>query len=291
MAVVFNEDYEKLETTEAPDYNAAYTVCFWIRPEQIDSAFHHIFTAQANDTTNNIDDLYISSGNQLVQRAYRVGAGGTTGVGTTIVQDTWYHVAIVRESAAFLQVYLNGALDTTSATQDVTERTPATKLCFGLSTWAPANELNGRMAHIKVWTAALTVDEVLNEMNAIRPLRMADLWGFWPLLVGARTLDLSGNGRTLIETGAITDADDPGIVWGAAPVYINRTPAIAGTDRLTAYGVTTGAPIVPLLSLFLGTQVPPVTRTAIVPAETRAAVVSGESRLAAIAFENRTTGV
>lgn len=78
---------------------------------------------------------------------------------------------------------------------------------------------------------------------------------------------------------------------------------------LSAAAVSTGPPAVARLRLFLGTLVPPATRSATVPAEVRrvaiadevrtagvaaevrAALVAAEVRTHSVAFENRTTGV
>lgn len=218
MAVTFDADGEKSETPSAWDYNAAYTVALWVRPESVNAAFHQVLAVQAADSSANIDDLYISSGNVWTVRAL-IASAGTGQTGSTPSANTWYHLTMVRSSTQLLNLYVNGVANAGPSTQDVTGRTAATKMALGLSTWATTNELNGRIAHVKVWTAALSTAEMVNEMNSVRPVRWTNLWAWYPIIAGDRTLDWSGNGRSLTETGSVTTSDDPGITFGGSILY------------------------------------------------------------------------
>ena len=140
-------------------------------------------------------------------------AASTTG--TTLSTGTWYHVALVCDTAN-AYIYLNGVQD---VTRGMTSFTPNAILCGGASQY-----LNGRHAAVKIWSAALTIDQVKAEMQTIRPQRIANLWGVFPLWNATDTRDLSGFGHTTTFGGSLTVEDGPPVGWGAAP-YIIGNPA------------------------------------------------------------------
>jgi hypothetical protein len=67
-----------------------------------------------------------------------------------------------------------------------------------------------RVAHVKAWSTNLTDTELLQEQNAIRPQKLDNLVGWWPLFPGSgeRVKDYSGLGRDWTEGGTLT-ADAP----------------------------------------------------------------------------------
>jgi len=126
---------------------------------------------------------------------------------------------MVRESTTSLKLYVNGSLILTN-TNNVGSRGSATRLELGNATTANDTPLNGRVAYLKAWTAALSEAEILAEVNAIRPVRALNLYGFWPAFPGSgeRIADYSGNGRSWTEGGTLTDEDPPPVSWGAGPL-------------------------------------------------------------------------
>lgn len=83
---------------------------------------------------------------------------------------------------------------------------------FGLAAgWFP-----GRIAALKQWSAALTEAELLAESYRYRPIRLANLHSWRPMVaptVSEAALDFSGNGRNLTPNGALTIEDGPPIGW------------------------------------------------------------------------------
>lgn len=82
----------------------------------------------------------------------------------------------------------------------------------------------GRIAGVKYWDRALSLEEAKAETYSLRPLQTTNLWGVFPLV------DLSGNnlagGANLSTGGSPTLADGPPVGWGAAPQLYG--PAAAG---------------------------------------------------------------
>ena len=89
-------------------------------------------------------------------------------VGTAVSLSTWHHVALVfNDTANTLQAYLNGVLNATRSS--ITGTTTWGYECIGNLTSGGGNMLSGRFAAYKTWTAALTVDEVRQEMRSFLP--------------------------------------------------------------------------------------------------------------------------
>lgn len=217
MAALIDASGDKYTVTSF-DWNAAYTVAFWFRYD----TYANGTVWQWHININNIEYVQILTNKLTLTSRNASSSGSSTGT-TAINQGSWYHIAIVRESTTLLRGYVNAASDVTNAENVATRTTPPTPDIFPY-----AGSAAYRAGHLKVWTAALTAAEVANEMQAIRPLRQTDLWAWYPQLAGDRTLDWSGNGRTLTENGTISDAVDPGITFGGSVLYPMQDGAPAG---------------------------------------------------------------
>jgi len=104
---------------------------------------------------------------------------------------------------------------------------------------------NGQIWGLKIWSgAALTAAEVYQESCVIRPVRTANLYGWYPMLhstVADCVTDFSGNGRNWTNTGSNTIGQGGPISWGA-PVLM---PSFAATSdvsvALTGTSITLSA--------------------------------------------------
>lgn len=231
MAVRFDAAADRLlRTTDLLDYNAAYTRIAWVYVVTDLAAISTFWSANDNSVSN-FDNVRISAARVLESRVV-VGGSATSAAGSTLATGTWYHIASVRESVAILKIYLDGALDSTN-TRDITGRTAATRLECGAYTGANTNRPDARIDRIKVWTAALTIDEIQAEMHSIRPQRTADLYGFWPTFTGAteRARDYSGSGRNWTESGTLTDEDPAPASWGAQGTRLIVPEAVAAVGQ------------------------------------------------------------
>jgi hypothetical protein len=151
--------------------------------------------------------------------------------------DTFYHVAMVRESATSCKVYLNGVLDATNVTSNAA-RPAATRMNIATRN-AGTNPFNGLVSYGKAWTVALSAAEIASEMRSVRPLhQLNNLYAWWPMRAGAteRAKDYSGRGRNWTENGTLVDEGDPPIWWGARSGFRHRvaggvqhTQSLAGT--------------------------------------------------------------
>lgn len=186
MSVKVDTDSSGLVLSEWWNYNAAYTVSLWFRPDSLNSAAHYLWFLGVDyiNTTTPHDGLWINSSNEIVAEEYssvlRVKKS------SALTQGQWYHAAFVRSSATLWTGYLDGVELSSASMGDVSARAAPTILCFGNHQLAGDWEANGAIAHVKVWTAALSVDEVAIERRSIRPqVQLASLWAWWPLIATA----------------------------------------------------------------------------------------------------------
>src|SRR5690606_30411901 len=94
----------------------------------------------------------------------------------------------------------------TSTNHSVTNSVTVNTLRIGQSPWS-GEWLNGRMAAVKIWTAALSANEIQAERDYTSPLRTANLRAWYPFEV-AENIDHSGNGETL--SGGSSPSTEPG---------------------------------------------------------------------------------
>lgn len=199
----------------------ARTVMAWVYISTDRNAYSALWQGGSNDYL-----VLDSSGTQL---AYYDGA--TEPTGSNLSTGTWYHIAQTCAGDALgnaWAIYLNGVLDFSGARGAVAA---GTNIVFGnddATEW-----LNGRLANIKMFDAALTAAEIQQEMLALRPQRFANLWGWWPLWGAADIADYSGNGRTLTAGGTLTTEDGPPVSYGALAIWPPFT-ASGGTQYTQA---------------------------------------------------------
>lgn len=112
--------------------------------------------------------------------------------GSTLELDRWYHIAVVSTSGSGVKrVYVDGEIDI-----EATEPAPAAtgELFLGSNTfnqWADA-----RFSSLKIWTAALTQDQIKTEMEYMPAELATNLWFMNDLQVAGLTLaDYSGGGH------------------------------------------------------------------------------------------------
>lgn len=213
-----------VRTSDLLDYNAVYSWMAWIYLVSDLNAAGRLWSLNTDTTTNDFDFVGVNTdGTTLIART-AVGASTTTGTGTNLSIQTWYHVALVRSATNTLDVYLNGVLDSTH-TRSTTGRTAVTRMEAGAWTSSNASRTDLRVCAMKAYTTNLTAAEITAEMNTFRPQRFANLYAWWPILNGDRTTDYNGNVRPWTEGGTLTDEAPPPISFGAPNSLVPFIPA------------------------------------------------------------------
>lgn len=226
-----------LRTTAIPNYDLTWTWMAWVYAVALPAVGSYANLFSFNDDNLYEDSLEFKG---TTGSNKRLVAGTSNGsyeetVGTTaIATSTWYHMAFVRTSTTQLLAYINGVLEITethSARTRVNDLHPATRLECG--DWGSGNTapFSGRQQYMKMWNgAALSVTEILQEMNVARPVtNLANLFGFWPCFPGSgeRARDYSGTGHDWTETGTLTDEDPPPVSYGAPVLAMPHHPVSA----------------------------------------------------------------
>lgn len=227
MAVRFESasaEYFK-RTTSLPNFNATYTAMGWFSVVSF-TQFGYFFVV-GDAAATNYDGL--SFRNTLGDlRVFNNVA--TVNSGQRLVVDTWVHLAMVRESATSQKLYVGGALTDTNTGSVGTSRTGGIFDVGSYENVAATVNLNGRVAAIKVWDAALTLDEIKSELPSVRPQRLTSLNAWYPGFPGSgeRARDYSGGGRDWTEVGTLSDEDPPPLSYGAPLLWLPYVAAAGG---------------------------------------------------------------
>lgn len=209
MAVRFDAAGENYSATNGLPTNV-YTFCAWVYPTAVGTSNRVVFwLTNGSDVFTGIEFRDNPSGDL---QAYDSATWAFNGLGPLAgTANTWYRVALVVNgaNATFYRSAAGSALGSASATDFTTPATP--------NEWFIGDDrydefLNGRMAAVKVWSAALTQAEVEHELGQYVPVRTANLLRFHPF-VKAETTDYSGAGNTLSGGSGTTTEDGPPIPW------------------------------------------------------------------------------
>lgn len=249
MAVRFNAVAEAIRrTTNLPNYNSTYTMMAWYYVVNFtNTGFGNMdlmVLSAPSDASLPFDLIQITHSGAATPRQLILFTTNpqTAELGSQINGTTWYHLAMVRESATSLKLYLDGVLDITNTLNVGTSRVAPTHMDFGAWSLATSRTPDFRVKGIKVWAGtALTAEQIKIEMQTLRPHFYTNLNTFDPVFTGSgeRTRDYSGNGYNLSEVGTLTDEDDPPVSYGAPPlIYPIAVGAAAQTISPTGIDST-----------------------------------------------------
>jgi len=213
---------EKLTLATTLAANVARTMCGWFYISA-DTNDYAAFMQMANDGS-----IWVGLTSDGV--SIELWNGWTSDYGSTLDVGTWYHIALTWASGGNTYAYVNGVQDASLSAGNIGANET---MSVGNDAWA--QQFNGRVAALKIWTAQLSQAEIAQEMNTIRPQRTANLHGWWPCLPGAteRDNDYSGNGRDWTQNGTLSDEDGPPAPWGSLPMIV---PAISIGGGVPAVG-------------------------------------------------------
>jgi hypothetical protein len=202
----------------------------FIRLTAVGSSYRTICTLSTGATNANMLILQLNGSEQLLVYDQASGSELAT-VSTAMSAGVWYYVGLTLNGtgAGSVATYVRPVNSTTLSTGSGNRGSvhAPTQITFGESPFS--EELNGDIAAIRLWSAALSSDAHKNESYSFQPVRGADLWEFWSCYNAS---DLNGrvNGRNLTTTGTVTTQDDnPPVRWGntarSGPVFL---PASGG---------------------------------------------------------------
>jgi hypothetical protein len=156
-------------------------------------------------------------------------------LGSALTVGTWYRLAVVVNgtTTTLYQATATGAVTPTSGTSTTTF-TP-TRFRIGADAFTGGEFLNGNVANVKVYSAALTQAEIITEWGSWQAQRTANLLRHHKFQTAAETTDYSGNSFALTASGTPTfDADNPNLT-----ATVTATAALSGSGSLA--GLTASA--------------------------------------------------
>lgn len=219
MAVVLNASTKWFERTSPLDHNAAYTVAGWVKVTVNDATVHNVFVIDRGNFVDydrlKLDWFNGAGGLQVVNGGTDSGSQYGT---NALTINTYYHLAMVRESTTSLKLYRNGVLEKT-VTTSVAARGTATRSSMGALADGSEPSSGLVIAAWNAWTRALDATELTAQMAQAAPTNSTSLWAEWLMLSGStRGDDASGNARHWTSHGTLTDTTDPSITYpgGAA---------------------------------------------------------------------------
>ena len=143
---------------------------------------------------------------------------------TTPTDNTWFYVAFSCDGTNLITRWTYQTPVSWNTVTDSSIKSAPTPTDMRLSEGSGVH-FNGLLAHIRIWTVALSQAELEFEMCRGRPTRTTNLHLWSPFF--SDTKDYSGNGRNWTEGGTLTYEDGPPVGWGAAP-YVYASPSVAG---------------------------------------------------------------
>ncbi|WP_372483457.1 DUF1735 and LamG domain-containing protein [Elizabethkingia anophelis] len=151
------------------------------------------------------ENFLLRFGDVTIQPSQLQVAGGDTAVTApqSFSTGVWYHVAVVYDGSQ-ARIYINGELVGSRNANRTINLTDATGFYFGYS--AGGRYLDGSISEAKVWSRALSRNELVNGVCGINP-KSEGLIGYWKFdnsNNGRVIKDLTGNGHDAIATNNIT---------------------------------------------------------------------------------------
>jgi len=235
-----SDDIVTLPDSTAFDFGTGdFTIETWFKSTTTNTT--QVLASNLNNTTNYFV-FYISSGK--LQVALSSGTADVTG-STSLVNDTWYHAAMVR-SGDNLSIYLDGTQDGTTTGVSSKDVSSTKNITLGKQSSGSPYYLNGQIDEIRIWNVARSATDLLNNKDTVLTGTQQGLTAYYRLDHKSGTLaaDISGNdfhGTWSGSSGTNTQAK-----WVTSTVGIVKNPTITltypnGGESLTkgeSYNIT-----------------------------------------------------
>ncbi|MEU0469933.1 LamG-like jellyroll fold domain-containing protein [Amycolatopsis sp. NPDC006131] len=216
--------------TTAPDPAAGITVLMWAYLTASTGTWSEVWRLRDTGGTTKFFFGAGANGTELTGASI-AGSFPTSPTAMQFTAGTWHRLAMTVTGTTGT-VYGAGATGPVSTgTGTVSGGGTAGAYALGGRSASDLSEnWNGRIAAVKVYSAALTVAEIENEWAQYVPSRVANLYGWYPLVNATDLADLSGNGRTLTAgSPAPVTEDGPPIPWQRLRPRIITTPPVTST--------------------------------------------------------------
>jgi hypothetical protein len=218
---------------------APLTLAAWFRAADVTSSYglvglghsidNHYFTLEARG--GDAGD-YIGAVTRSLA-AGRAQASSATGY----TADQWHHAAAVFTSASNRVAYLNGAPGTANTTSVTPLALTYLNVAAIRAAGAPATLLNGAVAQVAIYRAALSDYDIARLAQGAHPLdvRPVDLWDCWELSRGGPAVGLMrGKVLTPVNSAGLTLTTGPSRAKGPSTsrqFFVEASAAPSGNRR------------------------------------------------------------
>ncbi len=203
MAYDFSGSSQDISFASTPATAAPLSMAFW---GDMDAATNNENAMSLSDAASNNFFAIRFNSRRIEARTSANGNVSNALSPTQFSLNTWFHGAAVFESATLRTAYLNGGNPGTNTTS----RTPTGIDRGNIGSRTGGNYINGRMAEVAMWSAALTAEEIAILAKGFSPylIRPQSLVFYVPLI---RDLSDLAQGRALTNNNGATVADHPRI--------------------------------------------------------------------------------
>lgn len=208
-SVRFDASTDQLSRTNTMPTITAFTFMCWVKV----SVDRNAFSCFINFHNSGSGSGYYYMGTDSDGTTFALYNNSTVVAGSALTVGTWYHVAMVCSGTGAGQFlgYLNGALNITHAGNAAQT---AGGIWVGATNEGTSLALNGSVAAIKIYSAALSAADIQRESKSYRPKRTANLNGWYPCTsIASDEIDFSGAGLTFSQGGTLATEDGPPISW------------------------------------------------------------------------------
>lgn len=224
-------------TGTAPTPSSGLTITYWayVAVDRNDfSTMIRLHTSSGASTVINV-----ATDSTGVLPCVFTGGGSSTGPQNLPVAD-WARIAVTvtgSTSRVYVALGAAGATQLQDGTVGASAGNSPTSgyTLGGRSIDDPDEWYNGRLAHVRVWSAVLTQAEIESEWASATPVRTANLFADYPLADVTDLADHSGNARHLTAgSTAVTTEDGPPVATTITGTLAATMPALTANAAGTA---------------------------------------------------------
>ncbi len=218
MAADFNGTNDRYDTSDTAFSAATLTAMVWFRPDNT-SHVGSLWNQTSSSTSTPFLNLQMQSGG-AVRFNIRDNGGNSTfkDSGNSATANAWNLAAGFGVASIKAEVKLNDGTRV-SATGPNRGFPTTNQMAIGatMGGGSSANELNGQIGAVGLWTTELTDAEQDAAYGGLdfRRIRPANLVRFWRLPRGLASIpDLTGTGQAMSEQNGVDDGDDFPRIFG-----------------------------------------------------------------------------
>ena len=213
------DDYVSCGTGPAITGTGPFAVSAWVKTDSVKG--HAIVVQRSESSANGSYGLSILADGRIQSHTYNGGYGLLFQSDVTVDDGLWHHVAVVRTNSTDGEIYVDGSLSgSDSGPAKSLNNVP---VWIGGPGFTGPFVFDGLIDDVRIWSAALTQEEIQATMHIALDGSEPNLVGYWDFDEGEGQVayDLSSNANHG-RLGSDPNADDSDPAWVAsdAPVGI-----------------------------------------------------------------------